>query len=203
MPPGQPAYSSRRVGRNPISRWFRSPVALTAVVVLMVGAMLGGYFLRGREATPKNGQNPASLIESALKTGKLEPGAGSGEMEKSISDLASMLGGAIPATSLAKGFHVPDLGFRIAFLTPEQSASTLGALPAGAVLMEVESGRPVARAGLHVGDVVLSIAGKRIASEDDLRQAIFNIGPGKTTYSYQRGSDTQTVTIECPNCKAE
>lgn len=69
--------------------------------------------------------------------------------------------------------------------------------------MEVESGRPVARAGLRVGDVVVSIAGKKIASEDDLRQAIFKIGPGKTTYSYRRGSDTKTVAVECPNCKAE
>jgi hypothetical protein len=44
---------------------------------------------------------------------------------------------------------VPDLGMRIAFLTPEQSASTLGAMSAGAVVMEVESGRPMAKAGIH------------------------------------------------------
>lgn len=47
----------------------------------------------------------------------------------------------------------------------------------------MDTGRPVAQAGSHVGDVVLAIAGKHIASEDDLRQAIFKIGPGKTTYS--------------------
>ena len=82
---------------------------------------------------------------------------------------------------LSKGFHVPDLGMRIAFLTPEQSASTLGAMPAGAVVMEVESGRPMAKAGIHVGDVVVSIGGKKIGSEDDLRQAIFKIGPGKNS----------------------
>jgi len=113
------------------------------------------------------------------------------------------LGGAIPATSLAKGFHVPDLGLRIAYLTPEQSASTLGAMPAGAVVMEVESGRPVAKAGIHVGDVILSIASKKIVSEDDLRQAIFKLGPGKTEYSYRRGADIKTVAVDCPNCKVE
>jgi S1-C subfamily serine protease len=102
-------------------------------------------------------------------------------MEKRIHDLVGTLGGAIPATSLAKGFHVPDLGMRIAFLTPEQSASTLGAMPAGAVVMEVESGRPMAKSGIHVGDVVVSIGGKKIGSEDDLRQAIFKIGPGKNS----------------------
>lgn len=124
-------------------------------------------------------------------------------MEKRIHDLVGNLGGAIPATSLARGFYVPDLGMRIAYLTPEQSASTLGAMPAGAVVMEVESGRPVAKAGIHVGDVVLSIAGKEINSEDDLRQAIFKIGPGKTRYSYRRDGETKTVAVDCPKCKVE
>ena len=104
---------------------------------------------------------------------------------------------------MAKGFHVPDLGVRIAYITPEQSTSTLGALPPGAVVMDVESGRPVARAGLHVGDIVVAIGGKKIASEDDSRQAIFKIGPGKTAYSYRRGGDTKTVTIECAKCEAQ
>jgi len=54
---------------------------------------------------------------------------------------------------------------RIAFLTPEQSASTLGAMPAGAVVMEVESGRPMAKSGIHVGDVVVSIGGKKIGTK--------------------------------------
>jgi serine protease Do len=124
-------------------------------------------------------------------------------MEKRIHDLVGTLGGAIPATSLAKGFHVPDLGVRMAFLTPEQSASTLGAMPAGAVVMEVESGRPMAKAGVHVGDVVLSIGDKKIASEDDLRQAIFKIGPGKTQYSYRRDGESKTVAVDCRNCKVE
>jgi hypothetical protein len=35
----------------------------------------------------------------------------------------------------------------VAFISPEQSAATLGSLPSGAVVMEVESGRPVAKAG--------------------------------------------------------
>ena len=54
-----------------------------------------------------------------------------------------------------------------------------------------------------VGDVVLSIGSRKIASEDDLRQAIFKIGPGKTEYSYRRGSDTHTAAVDCPSCKAE
>jgi S1-C subfamily serine protease len=69
--------------------------------------------------------------------------------------------------------------------------------------LEVESGRPAGHAGLQVGDVVTTIGGKSIGSEDDLRQAIFKIGPGKTTYSYRRGSDSKTVAIDCLKCKSE
>src|SRR5262249_35286177 len=120
----------------------------------------GRLLSRGDKSEPHRIDKPISV------PARVEPESGiTSDMEKRIHDLAGSLGGAIPATSLAKGFHVPDLGLRIAYLTPEQSASTLGAMPAGAVVMEVESGR-LAKAGIHVGDVILSIAGKKIASED-------------------------------------
>ena len=59
------------------------------------------------------------------------------------------------------------------------------------------------RIGIHVGDVFLAIGGKKISSEDDLRQAIFKIGPGKTQYSYRRSGDTKTVAVDCASCKVE
>lgn len=167
-----------------------------AGVATVVGAGAAGYLLRGNRPEPQP-KEPITVPS------KVVPGSADTDMEKRIHDLVGSLGGALPATSLAKGFHVPDLGMRIAYLTPEQSASTLGAMPAGAVVMEVESGRPMAKAGVHVGDVVISIGGKKIASEDDLRQAIFKIGPGKTQYSYRRGGETKTVAVDCPNCKVE
>ena len=178
-----------RQKKQPLTVWI---VAIVAIAV--VGAGIAGYVLRGGKAEPQRAPTVAAKPEAA---------SGGSDMEKTIRELAGSLGTAIPAASLAKGFYVPDLGMRIAFLTPEQSASTLGAMPAGAVVMEVESGRPMAQAGIHVGDVVQSIAGKKITSEDDLRQAIFKIGPGKTEYSYRRGSDVKTVAVECLNCKVE
>jgi PDZ domain/TIR domain len=173
-----------------------TPLIFVVSAIAVIGAGVAGYLLKGDRSDP---QPEVSTTEP----GKTDPGIGTTDMEKRIHDLVGTLGGAIPAISLAKGFYVPDLGVRMAFLTPEQSASTLGAMPPGAVVMEVESGRPMAKAGVHVGDVVLSIGGKKIASEDDLRQAIFKIGPGKTQYSYRRGGDTKTVVVDCPGCKVE
>jgi len=184
-------YSQRDPARR-ITPWVIGALALA-----VLGAGTAGYLLRGGESRPP-AQEPMAPSNMAA-----EPAGSANDMEKSISDLVGALGGAIPATSLAKGFHVPDLGVRIAFLTPEQSASTLGAMPAGAVVMEVESGKPVAKAGIHVGDVILSIAGKKIQSENDLRQTIPKIGPGITPYSYRRGSDVKTVRVDCPACRVE
>lgn len=167
---------------------------LVAGAVLIAGAV--GYYLRspGRDPAPEPPLNALNRVERRT---------GDAEIDKRIYDLVGALGGAVPATSLAKAFHVPDLGLRIAFLSQEQSAATLGAMPSGAVVMEVESGRPMANAGIHVGDVVLSIAGKKIQSDDDLRQAIFSLGPGKTQYSYRRGDQIRKVAVDCPTCKAE
>ncbi len=177
-----------RQKKQPLTVW------IAAIVAIAVGTGIAGYALRGGKSEPQ----PAPTVAA-----KPQAESGSNAMEETIRELAGSLGTAIPATSLAKGFHVPDLGVRIAFLTPEQSAATLGAMPSGAVVVEVESGRPMARAGIHTGDVILSIAGKKIASEEDLRQAIFKIGPGKTEYSYRRGGDIKTTAVDCLNCKVE
>ena len=62
---------------------------------------------------------------------------------------------------------------------------------------------PLGKSFDQVIEKALGEAGKKSASQVDLRQAIFKLRPGKTQYSYRRGGDTKTVAIECPNCKAE
>jgi S1-C subfamily serine protease len=61
----------------------------------------------------------------------------------------------------------------------------------------------VAHAGLRTGDVILTIAGSKIASEEQLREAIRKIGPGKTDFSFRRGNETKNVTVNCSQCKVE
>lgn len=174
------------------SRWVQGGFGMAVAMVLAIG-----YVLKSPSPVPDAAPAPITTAPAS------PAGPGGSDIEKAIKDLTGVFGGAIPATSLAKGFYVPDLGFRIAFLTSEQSASTLGAMPPGAVVLEIESGKPMARAGLQVGDVMLAIGGKKLASEQDLRQAIFKIGPGKTEYSYRRGTENKSVAVHCPNCRAE
>ncbi|HSK29220.1 MAG TPA: TIR domain-containing protein [Candidatus Limnocylindria bacterium] len=191
----QQAITSDLVAQFFKSRLVRGGLGMAVVVILAVS-----YVLRMPQSAPEPAADIAPIPRS---TAPAPVNPGDSDIEKAIKDLTGAFGGAIPATSLAKGFHVPDLGFRVAFLTPEQSASTLGAMPPGAVVLEIESGRPMARAGLQAGDLIVSIGGKRISSENDLRQAILKIGPGKTEYSFRRGSETKSVAVDCPNCKAE
>lgn len=194
-PPARPHVPAN--DRAQVQRW-RTPLLVLAAIVLALGAGLGGYWIKSPE------RQRDRVEETKSEEVKRPNDLGIGDAQKNFNEVLKALGGGtLPATSLAKGFHVPDLGVRMAYLTQEQSAATLGAMPAGAVIMEVESGRPMAKAGIHVGDVILSIGGSKITSEDDLRQAIVKIGPGKTTYSYRRGEATKTVNVDCPSCKAE
>jgi len=194
-------YQSTPPRKNIVHR-LRSPAILAGAAMVVIGLASAAYFFNnGSRHDDRPDNPPLEATNTAKEAAPASPG--NSDLEKAIKDMAGAFSGAMPATSLAKGFHVPDLGVRVAYISPEQSAATLGSMPSGAVVMEVESGRPVAKAGVHVGDVILTIAGKKVASENDLRQAIFRIGPGKTEYSYRRGSESKTVSIDCPKCIAE
>lgn len=200
--PARSSLAAPQTTRDMAARFFKSRLVRGGLASAFVAVLAVGYVLRSDHSEPERPAPEAPVAEApAVRQPPARPGES--DLERSIRDLSKVFGGAVPATSLAKGFHVPDLGMRIAYLTEEQSAATLGAMPSGAVVMEVESGGPMAKAGIHAGDVIVAIAGKKIGGEDDLRQAIFKIGPGKTAYSYRRGAETRTVTVECRNCKIE
>ncbi|HVO93974.1 MAG TPA: TIR domain-containing protein, partial [Terriglobales bacterium] len=174
----QPSYGSATARRSITRDWFRSPLVLVGSFIIVAAAAFSGNYFRGRgEPDPKKG---TASFDGMTNTKNPLGSHEETDLEKRIKDLSGLLSGAIPASALAKGFYVPDLGLRIAYISAQQSASTFGSLPAGAVVMEVESGRPAGHAGLQVGDIVTTIGGQSITSEEDLRRAIFKIGPGKT-----------------------
>jgi len=67
--------------------------------------------------------------------------------------------------------------------------------------MEVESGLAAGKGGLQAGDIITTINGKKINTTDNLRRALRQLSPGKTTFSVRRGDDTKAIIVNCPNCK--
>lgn len=212
----QPAAQTKRpdaVAREPakppltqawLSRFFNSKVVRGGLAFVAMG-MFGIYFVlsarqpnTGPTAKPAAQENPQTKPITAAPKQPSPPAEP--DMQKSIEDLAKAFGGAVPATSVAKAFNKPALGLSVAYLTSAQSASTGGALPAGAAVMEVKTNGPMAAAGIQAGDVILAVNGKKIESEDELRQAIRRVDAGKSKFTIQRQQKTKTVTVDCPKC---
>jgi len=69
-------------------------------------------------------------------------------------------------------------GVRLQAITPEIArAFDLGAAR-GALVASIDPGGPAARAGLRRGDVVVSLRGKPVLSDDDLRTQLSRLKPG-------------------------
>jgi S1-C subfamily serine protease len=66
----------------------------------------------------------------------------------------------------------------------------------GAVVREAVGGGPAARAGLRAGDVIVSIAGDRVRSSDDVAAAIAERRPGeRVMVGYLREGETRSVDV--------
>ena len=78
-----------------------------------------------------------------------------------------------------------------------------GGVDAGAVVMETAENGPAAKAGLRLGDVVIAVNGKRVATFDDLSKHLGVLEPGtQVEITYRRhkekaeGHDETTVKVD-------
>ena len=184
-PAAERSQRSLRTGTD-VALLRRIGFALAGVVAL-VGVVTLWFNVRGREAEHAKPAAASQTGASSSTDGKTaQPSDG-------LDDLLRILAqpGSGSAAGLAKGFYSSDLGIRMTFVSQ----------PAGALVMEVESGRPAAKGGVHAADVLVAIGGKKIETEDDLRQAITRLGPGNTPFTVRRGNDVKTMMIDCPACK--
>lgn len=175
-------------------------VGIIGVVATAIAAIfVYENYIDGRQREPlKPAMAPTTKTKESQE---LSPEFDLSDLEKTLKGLTGVAGG-VPATALTTAFHVPDLGLRVAFIGPEQSRSALGAMPEGALVMEVEGSGPAAKAGIHVFDIIEGIGGHKIASVNDLREAIRKLGPGKTSFMIRRPNGPETISVDCPNCKA-
>jgi len=209
--PGRAAAESRVPGaprRDSSRRYWLAAAAAAAVVLAIVTFALGTY-VRGRtgaggERTSDAAGRPAERARAPSPT-RAAPRQQHDRDTPPLSDLAAALGGALSSTDAQDSmaaltvFEVKELSIKLTFVSDRVAAGSAGALPAGAVVLQVGPG-PAQRAGLQAGDVITAIGDAHIQSTDDLRQAIRRVGPGKTRYGVRRDDRTLVVNIECPDC---
>jgi hypothetical protein len=178
--------------------WARLSTVFIAVVAIAIGLFI--YHRDGRRPDPP--KNKIAIGTTVPGTQETSPEMNLSDLEKALKGLA-VVGGSVPATAVTTAFHVPDLGLRVAFIGPQQSQSALGSMPEGALVMEVESTGAASRAGIHVFDIIEAIGSHKIDTVDDLRKTIRKLGPGKTQFTIRRPNGRKTISVDCPNCKAE
>jgi hypothetical protein len=209
--PGRAAESRVSAGsRRGSSRRYWIAAAVAATVVLAVATFAVGTYVRGRTDAGRDRTSDAAggRVERP-RAPSPRPAAPEQQNERDtppLADLAEALGGVSPSD--ARGsmaaltmFEVKELSIKLTFVSDRDAAGLgfVGALPAGAVVLEVGPG-PAQRAGLQAGDVITTIGGAHIQSTDDLRQAVRRVGPGKTRYGLRRNDRTLAIEIDCPDC---
>jgi membrane-associated protease RseP (regulator of RpoE activity) len=205
---GKPQSSTPIASLQPPSSPYRrqAPRARLFAGVIGVGAIaIAAVFIYENYIDGHPPKPPEPVIPPITGT-KEAPGTSPefnlSDLEKALKGLA-VVGASVPATAVTTAFHAPDLGLRVAFIGPEQSQSALGSMPQGALVMEVESSGAASKAGIHVFDTIEGIGGHKIETVDDLREAIRKLGPGKTSFMIRRPNGRKTISVDCPNCKAE
>jgi tetratricopeptide (TPR) repeat protein len=62
---------------------------------------------------------------------------------------------------------------------PQDAADRLGLGPAGVLVVAVTTGSPAHKAGIRTGDIVVSVAGRDLATPADLRPLLAQMAPGQ------------------------
>jgi membrane-associated protease RseP (regulator of RpoE activity) len=88
----------------------------------------------------------------------------------------------------------PYLGVSLVDLTADLREHYGATKEAGVLVGEIEDNSPAAKAGVRVGDLILSVDGKEVASSLDLRRALREKKDGDTTrIEVLRGRNRQTL----------
>ncbi len=182
-----------------LSRARLSAGVIAFVVIAIAAFFIHKNYIDGRQPKPPKPAIPPITETEGQGT---SPEFNLSDLEKTLKGLA-VVGGSVPATAVTTAFHVPDIGLRVAFIGPEQSQSALGSMPQGALVMEVDGSGAASKAGIHVFDTIEGIGSHKIETVDDLREAIRKLGPGKTSFMIRRPNGRKTISVDCPNCKAE
>jgi hypothetical protein len=174
-------------------------------VTLALLMLIGGYLWFRPAPSPPQVTSTAPAPELPAPANPTVPGlaaTGPGNefsgLAAALKPLAQDLGNS--GNLALRAFKVPALGLDIAYVDREQSLSTAGTLPTGAVIWAVSEG-PAQHAGMQVFDVVTAIDGQAVRTDNDLRRLIGGMGPGRHKLRILRSGAGQTVELNCPGCE--
>jgi len=88
----------------------------------------------------------------------------------------------------------PKLGITVTGLTPDLRAFYGAPSDRGVIIAHVEPRSPAARAGLHVGDILLAVRGESISGADDVLEALSNLSSGEA-FELSVVRDRRTITL--------
>jgi len=109
----------------------------------------------------------------------------------------------LPKLSAGETIKRAYLGVRMGDVTPELAKQLNLPVDSGALVAQVTSGSPAAKAGMKAGDstghgadVIVAVDGKTVNSADDVVNAVAGKQPGDTVeLQYYRGQDKHTVQV--------
>lgn len=164
--------------------------------------LTAGIVVAAGQAATENGPCSGDLIQMDAQ---IAPGNSGGpliDLEGRVLGINAMVAGrlgmAIPSAAVERFVARLAPGGANAYLGVNGVIANLphGPQPVGFVLTDVVDGTPAARAGLMIGDVILSIAGEHIVDQESIPAAMLRVQPGQEVeVGLTRGGEPRSFVV--------
>lgn len=164
--------------------------------------LTAGIICAAGQAATEHGPRSGDLIQMDAR---IAPGSSGGplvDINGRVLGINAMVAGqlsmAIPSAAVERFVAGLVPGGAHAYLGVNGVIAALpgGSQPSGFVLTDVIDGTPAARAGLMIGDVILSIAGQPIVDQESIPAAMLRLEPGQEVeVGLTRGGEPRSFTV--------